>query len=178
MAHQRSWSRDEEQDFFTKALEITSPERLFYITNDKRYLAYWTRNYEGKKDTLQSSNTYIGNHTENWTKELLEDIAKEVSAFTVTNVICEEIALSNYSQADVAICRTEEKVQIPENILIVIEVKMSIVWNWEYEPLSKELKCIGDYTPHSGDPGLLRSDTMLKAIGKSTNIRVASHDLL
>ncbi len=50
---------------------------------------------------------------------------------------------------------------------------MSIVWNWEYNPLTGEIMCIGDYTTHQGNPGLLRSDTMLKAIGKSINIRVS-----
>ena len=32
----------------------------------------------------------------------------------------------------------------------------------------------GDYTTHKGQPSLLRSDSMLKAIGKSINIRVDS----
>lgn len=82
--------------------------------------------------------------------------------------------MSNDSPADVAICRTEDKVQVPENVLLIIEVKMSIVWNWEYNPLIGESKCIGDYTTHQGNPGLLRSDTMLKAIGKSINVRIAS----
>ena len=50
---------------------------------------------------------------------------------------------------------------------------MSIVWNWEFYPETGEIKCIGDYTTHQGNPGLLRSDTMLKAIGKSINIRVS-----
>lgn len=36
------------------------------------------------------------------------------------------------------------------------------------------LECVGDYRSHSGNPGLLRSDTMLKAIGKSVGIRTAS----
>ena len=52
--------------------------------------------------------------------------------------------------------------------------KTSIAWNWDYYPLTNELKCIGDYTTHKGNPGLLRSDTMLKAIGKSINVRVSS----
>ncbi len=34
--------------------------------------------------------------------------------------------------------------------------------------------CKGDYKTHEGNPGLLRSDSMLKAIGKSINIRVSS----
>ncbi|RKY55797.1 MAG: hypothetical protein DRP89_02595 [Candidatus Neomarinimicrobiota bacterium] len=33
--------------------------------------------------------------------------------------------------------------------------------------------CIGDFKTHRGKPGLLRSDSMLKAIGKSINIRVS-----
>ena len=38
----------------------------------------------------------------------------------------------------------------------------------------KILKKIGDYKTHKGQPSLLRSDSMLKAIGKSINIRVSS----
>ena len=174
MSHQRLWSKKEEEDFFIKTLQIATREQLFYITKDKRYLAYWPRNYEGKRETLQSRNAFIGSYTEKWVKEFLEDIAKEAGAYTVQNVICGEIGLSNRSPADVAICCTKEQVQTPENILMIIEVKMSIVWNWEYNPLTGELKCIGDFTKHQGNPGLLRSDTMLKAIGKSINIRVAS----
>ena len=32
---------------------------------------------------------------------------------------------------------------------------------------------LGDYKQHKGNPSLLRSDSMLKAIGKSINIRVS-----
>lgn len=58
---------------------------------------------------------------------------------------------------------------------MILEVKMSVVWNWEYFIEKNELNCVGDYRSHSGNPGLLRSDTMLKAIGKSINIRVSSY---
>lgn len=37
-----------------------------------------------------------------------------------------------------------------------------------------KLVCVGDYRSHEGIPGLLRSDSMLKAIGKGINIRVSS----
>jgi len=37
------------------------------------------------------------------------------------------------------------------------------------------LICLGDFKTHKGNPGLLRSDSMLKAIGKSINIRVSGH---
>ena len=35
---------------------------------------------------------------------------------------------------------------------------------------------MGDFTAHRGNPGLLRSDSMLKAIGKSINIRVSGRE--
>lgn len=50
---------------------------------------------------------------------------------------------------------------------------MSIVWNWELQN-GKSLSCVGDYKTHQGNPGLLRSDSMLKGIGKSINIRVSN----
>ncbi|MGC8578305.1 MAG: hypothetical protein ACP5M7_09990 [Thermoproteota archaeon] len=53
---------------------------------------------------------------------------------------------------------------------------MSIVWNWELIATKPRviLNCLGDYRTHQGNPGLLRSDSMLKAIGKSINIRISS----
>jgi len=167
------WNKNEEYKFFIKTLEIATPEQLFYLTEDARYLAYWPKNYKGKKTTLQSRNAFVGSYTEKWVKDLLFPLAKEFNTYAVHNVICEEIGISERSPADVAIVKTPHRKQDPENILLLIEVKMSIVWNWEYHPNTGEIKCIGDYTTHQGNPGLLRSDTMLKAIGKSINIRVS-----
>jgi hypothetical protein len=167
------WNKEEEYKFFKKTLEIATPEQLFYLTDDGRYLAYWPKNYRGKKTTLQSRNAFIGSYTEKWVKDLLTPFADEFNAYAVHNVVCGEIGITERSPADVAIVKTSHRVQKPENILLLIEVKMSIVWNWEYNPKTEEIKCIGDYTTHQGNPGLLRSDTMLKAIGKSINIRVS-----
>ncbi|MDF2953054.1 MAG: hypothetical protein OD816_000299 [Thermodesulfobacterium sp.] len=173
MMNTKLWNKDEERTFFRKTLEIATPEQLFYLTDDGRYLAYWPKNYKGKKTTLQSRNAFIGSYTEKWVKDLLTPLAKEFKAYAVHNVVCEEIGLGERSPADVAIVKILQQKQKSENILLVIEVKMSIVWNWEYHPESGELDCIGDFTTHQGNPGLLRSDTMLKAIGKSINIRVS-----
>jgi len=54
---------------------------------------------------------------------------------------------------------------------------MSIVWNWEYIQVTgrSEINCVGDYKTHTGQPSIRRSDSMLKAIGKSINIRVSSY---
>ncbi len=49
---------------------------------------------------------------------------------------------------------------------------MSVVSNYEYLS-SDEIIYPGDYKTHKGNPSILRSDSMLKAIGKAINIRVA-----
>jgi len=86
-------------------------------------------------------------------------------------VICNEIGLSAQSPADAAFCKTRHREQSATNIAAIFEVKMSIVWNWELR--NNQLICLGDFKTHKGNPGLLRSDSMLKAIGKSINIRVS-----
>ena len=52
---------------------------------------------------------------------------------------------------------------------------MSLVWNWELKMKNDSINEIGDYKTHQGNPGLLRSDSMLKAIGKCINIRVSNY---
>ncbi len=170
------WSKDYEKDFFVKALEFASPEQLFYKTKDNKLYAYWPKKYGDLKTTLQSRNSLIGNYTEKWGVELLREIANKLGGYSVQSVICEEIGLTNQSPADVAICKTNNKIQKSSDILMIFEIKMSIVWNWELMKKGDkyDLVCLGDYTTHQGNPSLLRSDSMLKAIGKSINIRVSS----
>lgn len=176
MAGNDLWSKDREIDFFIKSLEIATPEQLFYTTRDGKHYAYWPKKYEGVKTTLQSRNTFIGAYTEKWSQEVLGKIAKKLNAHTVRSVVCEELELTKASPADVAICKTNSVFQKPEDIIAIFEVKMSIVWNWELLKNNSEysLKCLGDYKTHQGTPGLLRSDSMLKAIGKSISVRIAS----
>lgn len=169
------WNKDIEKDFFIKSLEFATPEQLFYITEDGRYLAYWPKKYKGRKTTLQSRNSLIGNFTEKWTTDLIQCIVTEKSLYAVQGAVCPEIALPANSPGDVIISTTKGINQKSENIKLIIEVKMSVVWNWLYSKINKNirLECIGDYNSHQGNPGLLRSDSMLKAIGKSINIRVS-----
>lgn len=171
------WNQDIERKFFTESRTFASPEQLFYITENDKYFAYWPKNYKGKKSTLQSRNSLIGKFTEKWAKDLISNFAKKNNLYAIQDVVCEEIGLPNISSADVALCKTKDKIQKPDNIIIVFEVKMSIVWNWQLdiEARKEKLICLGDYTSHQGNPGLLRSDSMLKAIGKSINIRVSSY---
>jgi hypothetical protein len=168
------WNKETEKEFFSKALEIAAPEKLFYLTDDERYLAYWPKAYAGAKTTLQSRNALIGGYSEKWAGGLFAEIADEVQGYPVIGAVCDEIGLSKGSSADVAICKTRDIIQKPEDILLLIEVKISVVWNWEFKPRENSLICVGDYKTHSGNPGFLRSDSMLKAIGKSVNIRVSS----
>ena len=167
------WNPAVERGFFEKALrDCASPEQLFYLTQDNRYLAYWPKDYGGIKSTLQSRNSLIGNFTETWTKKLVESCVKPRDLFAVQGAVCEEIGLTRRSPADVVIALNNEVRLAPEDILVIFEVKMSVVWNWELK--ADQLICLGDYKSHQGTPGLLRSDSMLKAIGKAINIRVSS----
>ena len=170
------WSKEQEIKFFTNAREFAVPEQLFYLSDDKRYYAYWPKSYRGFKSTLQSRNALIGNYTERWSADLLSEFAQSEGYYVVQGVICSELGLPKNSPADVAICKTKDIYQRAEDILLIVEVKMSIVWNWELKLRDdgEELVCLGDYKTHKGNPGLLRSDTMLKAIGKSLNVRVSS----
>lgn len=169
---EKLWNKEVEQRFFSEAQKFATTEQLFYVSDAGKYLAYWPKSYDGKKSTLQSRNALIGNFTEKWTTDLIHGIVKDKGLFAVQGAICNEIALSNQSPADVVISRSKNINQPSEDILAIIEVKMSIVWNWELQ--NNKLICIGDYKTHQGNPGLLRSDSMLKAIGKSINIRVSS----
>lgn len=167
------WTKNTEIDFFKQSEKFATPEQLFYKAKGNKYYAYWPKGYGDEKTTLQSRNSLIGNYTEKWSIELIKQFAKTKGLFAVQGVVCEEIGLTKQSPADVAICKMNDVNQLVENILMIFEVKMSVVWNWERKA-DGSLNCIGDFTQHQGNPGLLRSDSVLKAIGKSINIRVSS----
>ncbi|MDR2170279.1 MAG: hypothetical protein LBP59_09070 [Planctomycetaceae bacterium] len=166
------WNTDTEKQFFIDALgHNVSPEKLFYSLKSGKF-AYVPKNCSAEKQTLQARNTLIGNFTESWAKNLLEPIAKKLGLFALNNVECPKIGLNRKSEADLAFCTTNSKRQIAQNIKLIFEIKMSIVSNYEYTK-SNSINLIGDYKTHKGNPSFLRSDSMLKALGKSINIRVS-----
>ena len=167
------WTKEKEIEFFNDSRKFATPEQLFYFGDDSRYYAYWPKSYKGKKSTLQSRNALIGNFTEKYSVDLLQDFANSKGLYAVQGAICKEIGLSPQSPADVVLCKSRQREQRAKGIAAIFEVKMSIVWNWELK--NNKLICLGDFKTHKGNPGLLRSDSMLKAIGKSINIRVSSH---
>lgn len=166
------WGIHAETDFFQSALKnFASPEQLFYKIND-HYFAYIPKGINADGVTLQSRNSLIGKYTEKWCKNLFEPIAREMGLYAVNGVVCNEIGLSRMSDADLAFCSTPDVFQKPQNIKLIFEIKMSIVSNYAYRS-GNTIIHIGDYKTHKGNPSILRSDSMLKAIGKSINIRVS-----
>lgn len=166
------WNNEIEIKFFREALRnFASPEQLFYNLHNG-YFAYVPKGSEAEGQTLQSRNSLIGQFTEKWAKEIFAPIASKFGLYAVNGVVCNELGLSKQSSADLAFCTTEHIEQQPENIRLLFEIKMSIVSNYKFTK-PDNIECIGDYKQHKGNPALLRSDSMLKAIGKSINIRVS-----
>lgn len=167
------WNNDIEIQFFKEALEnFASPEQLFYKLKDG-YFAYIPKHSESEGQTLQSRNALIGQFTEKWCKNLLEPMAQKLGLFAVNGVVCDELGLTNKSSADVAFCAKDSLIQNAHDIKLIFEVKMSIISNYRYTKNNNQIDFVGDYKNHKGNPSLLRSDSMLKAIGKSINIRVS-----
>lgn len=167
------WRIEDELNFFKGALNggFATNKDLFYNINDA-YLAYIPKEIKQNIPTLQSRNTLIGNYTETWCQKLLSPIARKFDLFAVNGVICEELGLINNSRADLAFCSTNEIYQQAKNIKLIFEIKMSIVNNYQF--INNDIVFIGDYKTHKALPSLTRSDSVLKAIGKSINIRVSS----
>ncbi len=168
------WNIESEIKFFEESLKnFASPEQLFYRLSDE-YFAYVPKDTSAKGQTLQSRNTLIGQYTEKWSKDFFQPIAQELGLFAVNDVVCPEIGLTRQSSADLAFCTTNQIQQKAKNIKLLFEIKMSIVNNYQLQ--NNQVKLVGDYQTHRGNPSILRSDSMLKAIGKSINIRVSGKD--
>ena len=166
------WSINDEVTFFNDAINLASIESLM-VNVKGRYYAFQPKNDDARVNTPQSRNSFIGATTERWCKKLFSSIARQNNLYAVNGVVCEEIGLSRQSSADLALCTSPNTIQKPENIKIIFEIKMGIVNNYLYND-NADFEFCGDYTTHKGNPSLLRSDSMLKAIGKSINLRVDS----
>ncbi|MGP1515813.1 MAG: hypothetical protein ACTTJH_07655 [Bacteroidales bacterium] len=165
------WNNDIEIKFFEEALKnFASVEKLFYKLKSGSY-AYVPKGVDAEGKTLQSRNSLIGNFTEKWCKNLIEPIAKRNGLFAINGAVCEEIGLIRQSAADLIISTKDSIIQQACDIKVIFEIKISIVSNYQYLDSGK-IECVGDYNTHKGNPSLLRSDSMLKAIGKSIDIRV------
>lgn len=166
------WNNEYEVDFFSRMLNgVASSEKLFYTLPSGSY-AYIPKNETSNNTALQSRNALIGHYTETYCKKLLAPIARKNNLYAINTVRCDEISLPRQSEADLAFRTTNNTQQDSSDIKIIFEIKMSIVSNYKYD--GNTINYIGDYKTHRGIPSLLRSDSMLKAIGKAINIRVSS----
>lgn len=170
----RLWSRNQEKIFFEKSRNFASYDQLFYRTNDERYVAYWPKGYDGPKSTLQARNSLIGNYTEKWVSDLIKHVLEDRNLYVVQQAQIPAIGISRKSPADIAIATKNKKVLMPDEVKLIFEVKMSLVWNWEYDVQTSHIREIGDYRTHQGRPSFTRSDSILKAIGKCIDIRVSN----
>jgi len=168
------WNSDIEKRFFTEALKnFASTEQLFYRLTDG-YFAYVPKGKRAEGQTLQSRNSLIGRYTEKWSRDFFKPIAEKLGLYVLNSVVCPDLGLTKRSDADLAFCTTKETDQKPENIKLLFEIKMSIVNNYKFK--GGNVEYVGDYKSHKGNPSILRSDSMLKAIGKSINIRVSGQE--
>jgi len=170
----RLWSKKQEKIFFDKSRNFATHQQLFYRTDDGRYVAYWPKGYDGAKSTLQARNSLIGNYTEKWVNDLLKHILKDTKLHVIQQAQIPAIGITHKSPADIVIASTAKKVLRPEEVKLIFEVKMSLVWNWQYDESTGQIRQIGDYRTHQGRPSFTRSDSVLKAIGKCIDIRVSS----
>ncbi len=170
----RLWSKYQEKLFFDKSKNFATHQQLFYRTDDGRYVTYWPKGYNGTKSTLQSRNTLIGNFTEKWVCDLLTNILPEDEYCIMQQAQIPAIGITHKSPADIVIATANKKVLMPDEVKLIFEVKMSLVWNWQYDETTGTIKEIGDYRTHQGRPSFTRSDSILKAIGKGIDIRVSN----
>ena len=170
----RLCSKKQEKIFFDKSKNFASHQQLFYRTDDGRYVAYWPKGYDGAKSTLQARNSLIGNYTEKWVSDLLKYILNDSGLHVVQQAQIPAIGITHKSPVDIVIATSSRKVLRPEDVKLIFEVKMSLVWNWQYDEQTGQIREIGDYRTHQGRPSFTRSDSVLKAIGKCIDIRVSS----
>ena len=168
------WNKNQEKLFFNKSRNFASYQQLFYRTDDGRYVAYWPKSYNGMKSTLQARNSLIGNFTEKWVCDLFNHILEDNNMHVIQQAQIPSIGITRRSPADIVIADANKKILIPEEVRLICEVKMSIVWNWQYNTETSKVTEIGDYRTHQGRPSFTRSDSILKAIGKGIDIRVSN----
>lgn len=168
----RLWNKNQEKLFFINYMDRAFPSQLFYKSDDGRYLAYWPKGYRGRKSTLQSRNSLIGEFTENWVCNLFGNLIDDEGLFLVKQARIPSLGITSRSPADIVIADNNKKILKPCEVKVIFEVKMSIVWNWQYDAKSNRLTEIGDFRTHQGKPSFTRSDSILKAIGKCIDIRV------
>ena len=59
-------------------------------------------------------------------------MGKRINAYAIHSVVCEEIGIGERSPVDVAIVKSSHRIQKPENILLIVELRCQFRITWEY----------------------------------------------
>ncbi len=166
------WRKETEEQFFRWAIaeRRCNLKTLFYKVGN-RHLFYLPTGIKGRGEVKQGRNPLVGEFTEKWAERFLSPMVNELGFHLVRSANIPAWRLVGQRAADLAICRAPGKEQTPDSVIALLEVKMSIVWNWEWQPERGTVTCIGDFLTHQGRPSALRSDTVLKALGKAIEVR-------
>ena len=139
-------------------------------------MAYWPKRYKGRKTTLQARNSLIGNFTEKWVSDLFDALIEDENLHIVQQARIPSVGITSKSPADIAIATEDKKILKASEVKLICEVKMSLVWNWQYDSELDRVTEVGDFRTHQGKPSFTRSDSILKAIGKCIDIRVSNFE--
>lgn len=122
-------------------------------------------------------NAIVADVTERFALDLFRhaiDTSRQLSGryYVKRNVICPQLELRSATAADMAILNQDLEGPVPvEAIKCILEVKMSIIWNWVE---ANNTEPVADYDAHAGRPSIYRTDSILKAIGKAAITRSCS----
>lgn len=173
------WSEDQERDILVDSMFATiSCKKCGYV--EKAI-------FRGSSDKcpncgarpvavseFNQRNAIVADATEGFALQLFQSVVNNSSTlsskfFVKRNVECQELELRGRTKADLAILDKNLEGPVPaERIKCILEVKMSIIWNWSEKNRRQPL---ADYDNHAGRPSIYRTDSILKAIGKAAITR-------
>jgi len=124
--------------------------------------------------TFNQRNAIVADLTEHFAVSVFDraiNNSKTLSGkfFVKRNIVSPKLELRGTTSADMAILNRDTSGPVPpEAIECIFEVKMSIIWNWAENNRSRP---VADYDAHAGRPSIYRTDSILKAIGKTAITR-------
>ena len=170
----RLWSKNQERIFFNKSKIFASPQQLFYKTDDGRYVAYLPKGYNGLKYDLPARDSLIKRYSENWLCDLFNHLLEDEDLHVIPKAQIPAIGISHKSPADIVLASQNKKVLMPDEVKLIFDVNMSVVWNWQFDPELGDVFEIGDYRTHQGKPSFASSESIINAIGKCIDIRLSN----
>ena len=161
----RLWSKNNEINFFKFAKTQTSRKNLFHKTLNNEYIAYPT------KDIKTTSNLHIrdllfDSFSKNWFYDLLNNLVDDFEVIKNPR-----ITSIGKNSPDFVISSKKSKILSPEDVKVIFILKLSIVWNWKYNPSLGSVEEIGDYRTHLSKPSFTSSANIFNAIDTALNIR-------